>query len=127
MMLDGAQSVIIVPGYGMAVAQEAQHAVKNSPTYLLTDRFETEVRYAHPSGGRAHARSHERALAEASVPYEQLIEMEEINSEFGTCDVALVIGADDTVNPAAEPGEEPLKTGLRPRRRHGTHGCHHQA
>ena len=98
MMLDGAQSVIIVPGYGMAVAQ-AQHAVKEFAD-LLTDRFETEVRYAiHPVAGRMPGHMNV-LLAEASVPYEQLIEMEEINSEFGTCDVALVIGANDTVNPA---------------------------
>ena len=106
MMLDGAQSVIIVPGYGMAVAQ-AQHAVKEFAD-LLTDRFETEVRYAiHPVAGRMPGHMNV-LLAEASVPYEQLIEMEEINSEFGTCDVALVIGANDTVNPAARSGEGPL-------------------
>ena len=104
--LDDADSVIIVPGYGMAVAQ-AQHAVKEFAD-LLTDRFETEVRYAiHPVAGRMPGHMNV-LLAEASVPYEQLIEMEEINSEFGTCDVALVIGANDTVNPAARSGEGPL-------------------
>lgn len=106
MMLDGAQKVIIVPGYGMAVSQ-CQHAVKEFAD-LMKEKFDTEIKYAiHPVAGRMPGHMNV-LLAEANVPYEQLIEMDEINSEFPECDVALVIGANDTTNPAARSGEGPL-------------------
>ena len=106
MMLDGAQKVIIVPGYGMAVSQ-CQHQVKEFAD-LIADKYDTEVSYAiHPVAGRMPGHMNV-LLAEANVPYEQLIEMDEINSEFPDCDVALVIGANDTTNPAARSGEGPL-------------------
>ena len=106
MMLDGAQKVIIVPGYGMAVSQ-CQHQVKEFAD-LISEKYDTEVSYAiHPVAGRMPGHMNV-LLAEANVPYEQLIEMDEINSEFPDCDVALVIGANDTTNPAARTGEGPL-------------------
>jgi len=106
MMVDGAQKVIIVPGYGMAVSQ-CQHQVKEFAD-LLQDRFDTEVKYAiHPVAGRMPGHMNV-LLAEANVPYEQLIEMDEINPEFPECDMAVVIGANDTCNPAARSGEGPL-------------------
>jgi NAD(P) transhydrogenase subunit beta len=106
MMLDGAQKVIIVPGYGMAVSQ-CQHAVKEFAN-LMEEKFGTEIKYAiHPVAGRMPGHMNV-LLAEANVPYEQLIEMDEINGEFPECDVALVIGANDTTNPAARSGEGPL-------------------
>ncbi len=106
MMLDGAQKVIIVPGYGMAVSQ-CQHQVKEFAD-LMAEKFDTEVSYAiHPVAGRMPGHMNV-LLAEANVPYEQLIEMDEINPEFPDCDVALVIGANDTTNPAARSGEGPL-------------------
>ena len=106
MMLDGAQKVIIVPGYGMAVSQ-CQHAVKEFAN-IMEEKFGTEIKYAiHPVAGRMPGHMNV-LLAEANVPYEQLIEMDEINSEFPECDVALVIGANDTTNPAARSGEGPL-------------------
>ena len=106
MMIDGAQKVIIVPGYGMAVSQ-CQHQVKEFAD-LISEKFDTEVKYAiHPVAGRMPGHMNV-LLAEANVPYEQLIEMDEINSEFPECDVAIVIGANDTTNPAARSGEGPL-------------------
>ena len=106
MMVDGAQKVIIVPGYGMAVSQ-CQHQVKEFAD-LISEKFDTEVKYAiHPVAGRMPGHMNV-LLAEANVPYEQLIEMDEINGEFPQCDVALVIGANDTTNPAARSGEGPL-------------------
>ncbi len=106
MMVDGAQKVIIVPGYGMAVSQ-CQHQVKEFGD-LLEEKFGTEVKYAiHPVAGRMPGHMNV-LLAEANVPYEQLIEMDEINPEFPECDVAVVIGANDTCNPAARTGEGPL-------------------
>ena len=106
MMIDGAQKVIIIPGYGMAVSQ-CQHQVKEFAD-LITEKYGTEVKYAiHPVAGRMPGHMNV-LLAEANVPYEQLIEMDEINSEFPDCDVAVVIGANDTTNPAARSGEGPL-------------------
>ena len=106
MMVDGAQKVIIVPGYGMAVSQ-CQHQVKEFGD-LVAEKFGTEVKYAiHPVAGRMPGHMNV-LLAEANVPYEQLIEMDEINPEFPECDVAVVIGANDTCNPAARTGEGPL-------------------
>ena len=106
MMVDGAQKVIIVPGYGMAVSQ-CQHQVKEFGD-LIEEKFGTEVKYAiHPVAGRMPGHMNV-LLAEANVPYEQLIEMDEINPEFPECDVAVIIGANDTCNPAARTGEGPL-------------------
>ncbi|HEY1655190.1 MAG TPA: NAD(P)(+) transhydrogenase (Re/Si-specific) subunit beta [Candidatus Tumulicola sp.] len=97
-MLAYASKVIFVPGYGMAVAQ-AQHSVK-----ALADRLEkrgVKVAYAiHPVAGRMPGHMNV-LLAEANVPYNQLLDMEDVNPEFATTDVALVIGANDVTNPAA--------------------------
>lgn len=97
-MLDGAQSVIVVPGYGMAVAQ-AQHAVSDLAK-MLTKRG-TNVKYAiHPVAGRMPGHMNV-LLAEANVPYDHLYEMEQINPYFAEADVAIVVGANDVTNPAA--------------------------
>ena len=93
-----AQKVIVVPGYGLAVAQ-AQHAVRELAD-LLEERG-VEVSYAiHPVAGRMPGHMNV-LLAEANVPYPQLKEMDEINPEFSRTDVALVVGANDVTNPAA--------------------------
>jgi len=102
-ILDGAQSVIIVPGYGLAVAQ-AQHALQELVT-ILTARG-MQVRYAiHPVAGRMPGHMNV-LLAEANAPYDILMEMEQINDDFQNTDVALVIGANDVVNPAARSKKE---------------------
>ncbi len=98
-LLAYARKVVIVPGYGLAVAQ-AQHAVRELAD-LLTERG-VDVFYAiHPVAGRMPGHMNV-LLAEANVPYDQLKEMDEANPEMSTADVALVVGANDTVNPAAK-------------------------
>jgi NAD(P) transhydrogenase subunit beta len=100
-----AQHVIVVPGYGLAVAQ-AQHAVRELAE-LLEERG-VDVKYAiHPVAGRMPGHMNV-LLAEANVPYPQLKEMEEINPEFDRCDVALVVGANDVTNPAARRPGSPV-------------------
>jgi NAD(P) transhydrogenase subunit beta len=97
-MLGYARKVIIVPGYGLAVAQ-AQNTIRELVEILISKGI--EVDYAiHPVAGRMPGHMNV-LLAEANVPYEQLKEMDEINPEFSSTDVALVVGANDVVNPAA--------------------------
>lgn len=103
LILEAASSVVIVPGYGMAVSQ-AQHAVRELGE-LLT-RNGAEVKYAiHPVAGRMPGHMNV-LLAEASVPYEDLVEPDDVNPIMPTVDVALVVGANDTVNPAARSVED---------------------
>ncbi|UCH66323.1 MAG: NAD(P)(+) transhydrogenase (Re/Si-specific) subunit beta, partial [Ignavibacterium sp.] len=98
MILDSASSVIVVPGYGMAVAQ-AQHAVRDLMTTL--DKKGVNTRFAiHPVAGRMPGHMNV-LLAEAQVPYDKLIALEDINDDFPNTDVVIVIGANDVVNPAA--------------------------
>jgi NAD(P) transhydrogenase subunit beta len=93
-----ARSVVVVPGYGLAVA-EGQHAVRELSQEL--ERRGVDVKFAiHPVAGRMPGHMNV-LLAEANIPYDQLLEMEQVNGNFGNTDVVLVVGANDVVNPAA--------------------------
>jgi NAD(P) transhydrogenase subunit beta len=102
-MLEGARTVIVIPGYGLAVSQ-AQHAVKDLANTLAAKGV--DVKYAiHPVAGRMPGHMNV-LLAEAQIPYEQLFDLDQINDQFSATDVALVVGANDVVNTAAreDPG-----------------------
>jgi proton-translocating NAD(P)+ transhydrogenase subunit beta len=108
-ILDSSSSVIIIPGYGMAVAQ-AQHKIREM--YDLLTRRGVTVRFAiHPVAGRMPGHMNV-LLAEADIPYDKLLEMDEINGEFPMTDVALVVGANDVVNPLARSDQDSPIAGM---------------
>ena len=97
-MLEAASSVVIIPGYGMAVAQ-AQHVVQELT--VLLEKNDCDVKFAiHPVAGRMPGHMNV-LLAEGNVPYEKLVEMDDINGQMSLIDIAIIIGANDVVNPAA--------------------------
>ena len=105
LVLEAAESVVFVPGYGLAVAQ-AQHTVRELAGLL--EKQGVKVSYGiHPVAGRMPGHMNV-LLAEADVPYEQLLEMDEINPEFKNTDVVVVVGANDVVNPASEEPDSPI-------------------
>ena len=98
LMLEAASSVVIIPGYGMAVAQ-AQHVVQELT--VLLEKNDCDVKFAiHPVAGRMPGHMNV-LLAEGNVPYEKLVEMDDINGQMSLIDIAIIIGANDVVNPAA--------------------------
>ena len=108
-ILDASSSVIIIPGYGMAVAQ-AQHKIRE--LYDLLTRRGVNVRFAiHPVAGRMPGHMNV-LLAEADIPYDKLLEMDEINNDFPMTDVALVVGANDVVNPLARSDKDSPIAGM---------------
>ena len=109
MLLEDAQRVVVVPGYGMAVAQ-AQHAVRDLANELISRGCEVEFGI-HPVAGRMPGHMNV-LLAEADIPYEQLKEMDDINPTMDQADVAIVLGANDTVNPVARTDPQSAIAGM---------------